>query len=78
MTLVLEPKNEADYRLFVELAKRLHVTYRETPDLSEEELIRSENSFFALAGSWQGEETTDELIRLIESARTSKEINLSL
>lgn len=77
MTLVLEPKNQADYQLFVELAKRLQVAYREDSQ-SLEELAKAEDSFFALAGSWQSGQSTDDLIQLIESARTTKTIDLPL
>lgn len=75
MTLVLEPENETDYRLFVELAKRLRVAYREE---SESTLFSTaEEQFLNLAGSWEGAGTTDDLIHQIESARTSKDIDIS-
>ncbi|GAB4034636.1 hypothetical protein [Spirosoma gilvum] len=61
MTLILEPKSQADYQLFVELAKRLQVTYREESQ-SLEELAKAEDSFFSLAGSWQNEQSSDELV----------------
>ena len=77
MTLVLEPKNQADYQLFVDLAKRLQVDYREESQ-SLEELTKAEDRFFSLAGSWQSDQSTDELIDLIESARTTKTIDLPL
>ncbi|GAB3506671.1 hypothetical protein GCM10027341_40090 [Spirosoma knui] len=77
MTLVLEPNNEADYQLFVDLAKRLQVSYREEHKGSDQ-LTQAENDFFALAGSWQGDKSTDDLVRLIESARTTKTTDILL
>ena len=77
MTLVLEPKTQADYQLFIELAKRLQVAYREDTKTLEE-VTTSESDFFALAGSWQSDQSTDELIHLIESARTTKTDDLRL
>ncbi|GAB3942722.1 hypothetical protein GCM10028805_07720 [Spirosoma harenae] len=77
MTLVLETQNKADYQLFIELAKRLQIAYREEPQ-SLEELASTEDDFFALAGSWQSDQSTDELIHLIESTRTTKTDDLRL
>jgi hypothetical protein len=35
-TLIIEPKNEADYQLFVSLAKRLKVKFREQAQTDDE------------------------------------------
>lgn len=35
-TLIIEPKNEADYQLFVSLAKRLKVKFREQTQIDDE------------------------------------------
>ncbi len=79
MTLILEPKTQADYRLFVELAQRLHVQYKEEKSDGQALIAtQKEHDFLALAGSWQSDETTDELIQSIERARTSKKIDISL
>lgn len=73
-TLILEPQTDADYRLFVDLAKRLHTPYRQEDTRSAEE---REAAFLSLAGSWEGPETGDELIALIEGSRTSKDTDTS-
>jgi hypothetical protein len=86
-TLIIEPNNKVDYQLFVSLAKRLNVTFREekvktnkAKIANEETLLketerlrkqRDEDAFFALAGSFDLPETADELINIIESGRTS-------
>lgn len=62
-TLILEPLTEADYRLFVDLAKRLRTPYRQEDTRSAEE---RKAAFCALAGSLEGPETGDELIALIK------------
>ncbi len=73
-TLILEPRTEADYRLFVDLAKRLRTPYRQEDRRSAEE---REAAFMALAGSWEGPETGDELIAMIEGSRVNKDIDTS-
>lgn len=69
-TLILEPQSEADYRLFVDLAKRLRTPYRAEDSRTPEE---REAAFLALAGSLDTPETGDELIAIIEGSRTSKD-----
>jgi hypothetical protein len=88
-TLIIEPNSKADYQIFVSLAKRLNVTFREEKAkakkekvlLAEAELLKKkmkEDAFFALAGSFDLPETSDELINIIESSRTfNKEIDTS-
>jgi hypothetical protein len=93
-TLIIEPSSKIDYQLFVSLAKRLNVTFREekikakkAKNVSEEALLvkaerlnkqMNEDAFFALAGSFDLPETADELIKIIESSRTSsKEMDTS-
>ncbi|MCU0467892.1 MAG: hypothetical protein MUF58_04755 [Arcicella sp.] len=88
-TLIIEPNSKADYQIFVSLAKRLNVTFREekakTKTKKEKTLLaeaallkkQKEDEFFALAGSFDLPETADELINIIESSRTSKDIDIS-
>jgi hypothetical protein len=92
-TLIIEPNSKADYQIFVSLAKRLNVTFREEKirsknvkkskqdaSLAEAERLKKqmkEDAFFALAGSFDLPETADELISIIESSRTTKEIDTS-
>ncbi len=89
-TLIIEPNSKVDYQLFVSLAKRLNITFREEKvkvqkakediNLAKAEQLRkklNEDAFFALAGSFDLPETADELIHIIESSRTTKEIHTS-
>jgi hypothetical protein len=40
-TLLLKPRNKADYRLFVDLAKRLNVSYQsETIEVAEKKVAK--------------------------------------
>ena len=60
-TLVLEPTNDADLHLLLSLAQRLGVKATATPSftaVSEEERRRR---FLELAGSWQSDESGDEI-----------------
>ena len=75
------------------MAKRLNVTFREEKakakkvkkskeeaSFAEAERLKKkmkEDAFFALAGSFDLPETADELINIIESSRTTKEMDTS-
>ncbi len=74
-TLIIEPNTTADYQLFVSLAKRLNVTFSERKARKKNK--KTEDVFFALAGSFDLPETSEELIHIIESSRTTKEIDTS-
>ena len=88
-TLIIEPNSKADYQIFVSLAKRLNVTFREetvkakrvkkskNDEAERLEKQRKEDAFFALAGSFDLPETSEELISIIESSRTTKEMDTS-
>lgn len=71
-TLIIEPKNKVDYQLFIDLAKRLNVKYREEIGVEE---VTKEMDFFSLAGNFDLPETSEELVKSIEEARTSKNID---
>jgi hypothetical protein len=86
-TLIIEPNSKADYQIFLSLAKRLNVTFREEKAkakrekvlLAEAELLKKkfkEATFFALAGSIE-EVDADQMIKDIEESRTTKEIDTS-
>lgn len=76
-TLIIEPNSKGDYQLFVSLAKRLKVTFREEKTKSRTQKEQDGEAFFALAGSFDLPETSDELIQIIENSRTNKEIDIS-
>ncbi|PWK17466.1 hypothetical protein LV89_04381 [Arcicella aurantiaca] len=88
-TLIIEPNTKSDYQLFVSLAKRLNVTFREekakikTKNEQEDMLFAKakqlkkklkEEAFFALAGSFEDLDT-DAMIKDIEESRTTKDID---
>ncbi len=91
-TLIIEPDSKLQYQQFVNLAKKLNVTFREEKAkakkaiqakegvlLAEAERLRKqkkEDAFFALAGSFEGIDA-DQMIKDIEESRTSKEIDTS-
>ncbi len=76
-TLIIEPNSKGDYQLFVSLAKRLNVTFREEKPKTRTQKGKDEEVFFALAGSFDLPETSDEIVQIIENSRTNKEIDIS-
>ena len=50
-TLIIEPITKVDYQLFVGLAKRLNVTFRE--EKPNKTKAKNEANFYALAGSFE-------------------------
>ncbi len=77
-TLIIEPNNKLDYQLFVSLAKRLNVKFREEKSvIKQQEKLEKEKEFFALAGSLDLPESAEEIVKIIESSRTTKEMDTS-
>jgi len=74
-TLVLKPTNAHDFQLLLGLAHRLGVEVAQEPTPDATQL---EARFFALAGSWQSEETGEELNAQLQAARTSTRADLTL
>jgi hypothetical protein len=91
-TLIIEPSSKVDYQLFVSLAKRLNVTFREekikakkAKKVSEEALLAeterlnkqmNEDAFFALAGSFDDLDA-DQMLKDIEESRTFNKMDTS-
>jgi hypothetical protein len=81
-TITIEPSSKADYQLFIGLAKRLNAkisvnsdTFTET---NQEKINKQkEAQFFALSGSFDLPESSDELIKIIEESRTSNDMDTS-
>jgi hypothetical protein len=73
-TLIIEPSTKVDYQLFVGLAKRLNVTFREEKSIKTK--AKNEASFYALAGSFEDIDA-EAMIKDIEESRTTKEIDIS-
>jgi len=74
-TLVLKPTNLHDFQLLLGLAHRLGVEVAQEPAPDAAQL---EARFFALAGSWQSEESGDELNAQLQAARVSTREDVAL
>lgn len=77
-TIIIEPSSQADYQLFIDLAKRLKAKFRiSASEIDTTDRVSDEKAFYALAGSLDLPETSDELIKIIEESRTNKDIDTS-
>ena len=74
-TLVLNPTNLTDFQLLLSLAHRLGVEVTQPPSSDPAQL---EARFFALAGSWQSNDTGDELNAQLQAARVSNRDDITL
>lgn len=82
ITITIEPSSKADYQLFIGLAKRLKAKFSVNPAMSietnQEKISKQkEATFFALSGSFDLPESSDELIKIIEESRTSNDMDTS-
>jgi hypothetical protein len=73
-TLIIEPTTKVDYQLFVGLAKRLNVIFREEKPIKTK--AKNEATFYALAGSFE-DIGAEAMIKDIEESRTTKDIDFS-
>ncbi len=75
-TLIIEPNTKVDYQLFVSLAKRLNVKFREEKatkiEAKKETKEKSFNDFF---GAFEDIDA-DAMIKDIEGSRTTKDIDI--
>lgn len=81
-TITIEPSSKADYQLFIGLAKRLKAKFSVNSAISietnQEKISKQiEATFFALSGSFDLPESSDELIKIIEESRTSNDMDTS-
>ncbi|AMR27045.1 hypothetical protein A0257_07925 [Hymenobacter psoromatis] len=76
-TLLLEPTNDTDLHLLLSLAHRLGVKATASPaaTLSLEE---RERRFLALFGTWQSDETGDEINQMLQASRQSNRPDVEL
>lgn len=76
--ILIEPSSQDDYQLFIDLAKRLKAkfTIQQIGATTNSDIAKNV-SFFALAGSLDLPESSEELIKIIEESRTSKDIDTS-
>lgn len=76
-TLIIEPKTKDDYQLFVSLAKRLKIAFREEKtvktEIKKEVKEKSFNDFF---GAFEDIDA-DAMIKDIEGSRTTNDIGIS-
>lgn len=80
-SIIIEPSNKADYKLFVGLAKRMKVKFQiKNSEITKNGMTseaQQEANFLALAGSFDLPESSDELIKIMEESRISKEMDTS-
>jgi len=74
-TLILETENENDYYLLTELVKRLGIKFSEK---NSETIDEQAQLFKRLFGSWQSEQSGDELVNEIYNARNDSPTNIEL
>ncbi|GAB2763498.1 hypothetical protein GCM10027275_00640 [Rhabdobacter roseus] len=76
--ILIETQTDTDFELIVGLARRLGLHTRELPIESSENLVEQEQILKDLYGSWQSEESGDELAAMIQQARqdTPRDIEL--
>ena len=76
-TLLLEPTNDADLHLLLSLAQRLGI--KATASLvAKISLEERERRFQALFGSWQSDETGDEINKMLQGSRQSNRPDIEL
>ena len=76
--LVLEPTNDSDLHQLLSLAQQLGVKATATPSVtavSEEERRRR---FLELAGSWQSDESGDEINKMLMESRHFRDRDVEL
>ena len=78
-TLTIEPISQDDLQLFVDLAIRLGADYKvdTIKEIIKDNQAKKEAAFFDLANSFDFPETSEELISMIESSRTTKDLEIS-
>ena len=75
-TLIIEPHSKVDYQIFVSLAKRLNVTFREEKAKAKTKKEKDEEQFLSFFGALDGIDA-DKMIKDIEESRTTKDIDTS-
>ncbi|MFN3488306.1 MAG: hypothetical protein ACK4YV_04195 [Emticicia sp.] len=73
-TLIIEPNTKVDYQLFVSLAKRLNVKFREEKVVKVE--AKKEKSFNDFFGAFEDIDA-DAMIKDIVNSHTTKDIDTS-
>jgi hypothetical protein len=68
-TLILEHANEADVQQLLRLAQQLGVKATATPAVTTMSAEERRQRFLALAGSWQSDESGDEINQMLRDSR---------
>ena len=74
-TLIIETNKEIDFQLFVSLAKRLKVKFREEQTTTKSQAVEDKTTFLSLFGSFKDIDS-NAMIKEIETSRTTKEIDI--
>lgn len=77
-TIIIETQNDTDFALIKGLAQRLGLATNERHTSLGNSATAEETLFKGLFGSWQGTESGDELVNLIQAARQDKPRDVEL
>ena len=77
-TLVLEPTNDSDLHLLLSLAQRLGVKATATPQASTVSPDERRQRFLAAAGTWQSDESGDEINQMLRESRQFRDREVEL
>ena len=77
-TLVLESANDADLDLLLHLAQRLGVKATPSPSTTTTSAEERRQRFLALAGSWQSDESGDDINQMLRESRYFRDRDIEL
>jgi hypothetical protein len=77
-TLILEPTNEADLQQLLRLAQQLGVKATTTPAVATMSAEERRQRFLNLAGSWQSDESGDEINQMLRDSRHFRDRDVEL
>jgi|GEM_PF-1458838 len=77
-TITIETQNDHDFALLKELAQRLGFSVKESHDKTMPDEVKQQAALRNFIGSWQGEETVDELVDLIYKSRNDQPRDIDL
>ncbi len=75
-TIIIETQNDADFERVKDFAQRLGVSFSEKH--TDAETANQEEALRRFAGSWEGEETGDELAATLQNARYFRSRDIEL
>ncbi|TDB63744.1 nitroreductase family protein [Arundinibacter roseus] len=77
-SIIIETPSDKDFALFKELAERLGLRTHETYDVPTLDKAEEKALFEEVAGSWQGDETGDELAEFLRKSRNDSPRSIQL